>query len=114
MRYFVEMLGVLLAGAGLFLVGWLLLGRLLAPIGVKSPVVAVLPAFGDGEWLEHDLRGLLWLRQSGMGCLRVVIADCGLSKQGRELALLLSRREADVDVCPAEQIADVVQNAAHM
>lgn len=112
MRYFVETLGVLLAGAGLFIFGWLLLGRLLAPIGVRRPVVVVLPAAGDGEGLEHDLRGLLWLRQSGMGCLRVVIADCGLSEKGRELARLLCRREEDVSVCPAEQIADVVHNAA--
>ena len=66
MRYFVETLGVLLAGAGLFIFGWLLLGRLLAPIGTKGPIVAVLPAVGDGQTLEHDLRGLLWLRQSGM------------------------------------------------
>lgn len=110
MRYFVETLGILLAGAGLFMFGWLLLGRLLAPIGMKGPVWAVLPASGDAEALEHDLRGLLWLRQSGMACLRVVIADCGLSAGGRELASLLSRREEDVAFCPADKITELVHN----
>lgn len=108
MRYFVETLGVLLAGAGLFIFGWLLLGRLLAPIGTKGPVWAVLPAAGDGEGLEHDLRGLLWLRSSGMACLRVVIADCGLSDRGRELARLLARREEDVSVCPAAEVGNLI------
>ena len=107
MRYFVETLGILLAGAGLFMFGWLLLGRLLAPIGTKGPIWAVLPASGDGEALEHDLRGLAWLRQSGMVCLRVVIADCGLSAEGRELASLLSRREEDV----ARVGADIIRPA---
>ena len=108
MRYFIETLGVLLAGAGLFIFGWLLLGRLLSPIGTKGPIWAVLPISGDGEGLEHDLRGLLWLRQSGMACLRVVIADCGLSEEGRELARLLSRREEDVTLCPAAAVADLI------
>lgn len=108
MRYFIETLGVLLAGAGLFIFGWLLLGRLLSPIGTKGPIWAVLPISGDGEGLEHDLRGLLWLRQSGMACLRVVIADCGLSEEGRELARLLSRREEDVTLCPAAAVADII------
>lgn len=110
MRYFVETLGVLLAGAGLFIFGWLLLGRLLAPIGAKGPIWAVLPASGAGEGLEHDLRGLLWLRTSGMACLRVVIADCGLSAEGRALAQLLARREEDVAFCPADKIAELVHN----
>lgn len=108
MRYFVETLGVLLAGAGLFIFGWLLLGRLLAPIGTKGPIVAVLPAVGDGQTLEHDLRGLLWLRQSGMACLRVVIADCGLSGEGRELAGMLSHREEDIIFCPAAEVANFI------
>lgn len=108
MRYFIETLGVLLAGAGLFIFGWLLFGRLLAPIGTKGPIWAVLPASGDGEGLEHDLRGLLWLRQSGMACLRVVIADCGLTGEGRELAGLLSRREEDIAFCPAAEVADLI------
>ena len=112
MRYFIETLGVLLAGAGLFIFGWLLLGRLLAPIGTKGPIWAVLPASGDGQNLEHDLRGLLWLRQSGMACLRVVIADCGLNDQGRKLAALLSRREEDVTVCPADRVSELIHSRA--
>ena len=111
MRYFVETLGILLAGAGLFIFGWMLFGRLLAPVGAKGPIIAVLPAAGSGETLEHDLRGLLWLRESGMACLRVVIADCGLNEEGRELASLLSRREIDVLFCPADRVGTLVHIA---
>lgn len=111
MRYFVEMLGVLLLGAGLFILGWLLLGRLLAPIGTKAPVIAVIPAAGDGGGLEHDLRGLLWLRGSGMACLRIVIADCGLNEEGRELARLLAQRETAVVCCPGDSVEPLIRSA---
>ncbi len=112
MRYFVEALGILLAGAGLFILGWLLLGRLLTPVGSKGPIFAVLPAAGRGDGLEHDLRGLLWLRGSEVARLRVVIADCGLNEEGRALAQALSRREADVTFCPAEQVGEVLTGSA--
>lgn len=108
MRYFLEVLGILLAGAGLFMLGWLGLGRLLSPSGARTPVWAVLPASGDGDALERDVRSLLWLRESGMARLVVVIADCGLSESGRAAAALLTRREADVLLCPAAQVGELV------
>lgn len=114
MRYFFEVLGILLAGAGLFMLGWLALGRLLSPSGAKAAVWAVLPAGGDGAALERDVRGLLWLRESGMARLVVVIADCGLSDEGRAAAALLARREADVLLCPVEQVGELLHKAAHL
>lgn len=108
MRYFLETMGILLAGAGLFMLGWLALGRLLAPLGIKAPLLAVLPADGDGETLEHDVRSLLWLRENAMTRLVVVIADCGLSQEGRCTASLLARREEHVLLCPAAEVADLI------
>lgn len=108
MRYFVEVLAILLAGGGVFLLGWRLVGRLLTPVGVKTPIFAVLPASGDGENLEFDVRGLLWMRGGGLARFTVVIADCGLSGAGRTAASLLAQREPNVVLCPAERVGEVV------
>lgn len=112
MRYFLEVLGILLAGAGLFMLGWLGLGRLLSPCGARTAVWAVLPASGEGDPLERDVRSLLWLRENGMARLTVVIADCGLSESGRSAAALLTRREADVLLCPVEQVGELLSAGA--
>lgn len=112
MRYFLDMLGVMLVLAGLFLLGRLLLGWLLAPVGTKAAVLTVLFADGDGETLEHDVRGLLWLRGSGLARLRVVIADCGLNERGRGAALLLTQRWEDVTLCPAAEVGALVRGSS--
>ena len=112
MGNFMEILGVLLAGAGLFLFGWLLLGRLVSPAGAASPVFAVLSAAGDGETLEHDVRALLWLRDSDLARITMVSVDCGLNEMGRAAAQLLARREAGVMLCPADRLEELVHPMA--
>ena len=92
-----------LAAAGLLAVGWLLLGAALAPVG-RGSVYAVVPASGDGEHLEQDLAGLSWLRKGGMARFTVVIADCGLSGQGRRLAERLAGRDRSVILCAIEDL----------
>ena len=109
MQIFLEALVALLAAAGLLGLGWLLFGKLLAPIGEKGRVYAVIPASGDAETLEHDVQGLLWLRGGNLAQFTVVIADCGLSDQGRILALLLQRREPGLMICPAERLSDAIE-----
>ena len=92
-----------LVAAGLLAVGGLLLGAALAPVG-RGSVYAVVPATGDGERLEQDLAGLRWLRKGGMARFTVVIADCGLSEQGRRLAELLAGRDRGVILCAIEDL----------
>ena len=93
----------LLAAAGLLALGWLLLGAAVAPVG-RGSVYAVVPAGGDGEHLEQDLAGLRWLRKGGMARFTVVIADCGLSGQGRRLAELLAGRDRGVILCAIDDL----------
>ena len=52
----------LLAVFGLFSLGWLAFGRILAPRDFYAPAYAVVPARGDGAALEQTVRALLWLR----------------------------------------------------
>lgn len=98
----------LLAAAGLLALGWMLFGRLLAPVGGKGGgrVFAVLPVKGAGETLEHDVTGLLWLRGGGMARFTVLIADAGLDEEGRKLAGLLAQRENGVELCSVEELGE--------
>lgn len=93
----------LLAAAGLLALGWLLLGAAVAPVG-RGSVYAVVPADRDGEHLEQDLAGLRWLRKGGMARFTVVIADCGLSGQGRRLAERLAWRDRGVILCAMDDL----------
>ena len=70
-----------LAALGLFALLWLVLGRLLFP----APIVHILlPVSGDGDELEHTLKGLRWLRASGLLTAHIDLLDAGLTAAGRE------------------------------
>ena len=107
MQIVLEALVALLAAVGLLSLGWMLFGRILVPVGGRGggKVYAVLPADGDGGTLEHDVSGLLWLRGGGLARFTVVIADAGLSEEGRAVAAILAERDAAVEVCTAEGLA---------
>ena len=104
MQIVLEAALALLIVFGLLGLGWLLFGKLVAPVGEEGRVFAVIPARGDAETLEHDVQGLLWLRGSDRAAFTVVIADYGLSDQGRILALLLQRREPGLCYCRSEDL----------
>ncbi|WP_294549914.1 hypothetical protein [uncultured Pseudoflavonifractor sp.] len=98
----------LLAAAGLLAVGWLLLGAMVAPVG-RGRIYAVVPAGGDGERLEQELAGLRWLEKGGMARFTVIIADCGLTEQGRRLAALLAGRDSGTILCAIERLPACLQ-----
>lgn len=96
----------LLAVFGLFSLGWLLFGRLLAPLEYGEPVFAVIPIRGDGGALEQTVRSLLWLRSGELGHYTVIIADTGLDAEGQAVAAALANREPRVIVCPIESLTE--------
>ena len=87
-RFLSLLLAALLAAFGLVGLGWLALGALLLP-GV-CPARMVVDAQGDGGGLEQTVKGLLWLRRSGLWRGEVVIEDCGLDGDGAALARALA------------------------
>ncbi len=91
MGAFLELTGTVLAAAGLAVLLWWQVGRLLRPLPAPGVKIAV-PGRGDGEQLEQTLRALYWLR--GMGLLRgaIVIETEELTPAGRMLAAELVRR----------------------
>lgn len=70
---------------------WLARGWMLLP--GPCPVEVVIPAAGTGDGLEQTVRGLLWLRRTGLLRCTLSIRDEGLTEGGTVLALLLARQE---------------------
>lgn len=91
MTLFSELLGLLPVLLSIGLVAWLATGRLLLP--GPCPVRALVEGRGGGDGLEHTVRGLLWLRRTGLWRGTVVIENCGLDAGGVLLAQLLARRD---------------------
>lgn len=108
MRAFLEIVLSLLAVTGLLALGWLCFGMLLRPMGGKG-AVTLLPARGEGEDLEQALTGLLWLRGAGLTVGRIVVADLGLTGEGRDLARLLTEQETGVYLCSREELPQCLE-----
>lgn len=69
--------------------------------------MALLPARGDGESLEEQVRCLGALGRE-TGCFsRILLADCGLSDEGRQRAAILAA-DPRVRLCGPEDIPDIL------
>lgn len=79
-----------LSAVGLFTLLWLGLGRLLLP---TRSIHIIVPVQGDGSDLEHNLKGLRWLRATGLLNARIDLMDAGLSQTGQERVDHLLRSE---------------------
>ena len=88
MTELLQFFAVLLAAFGLVSLGWLLLGLALLPGGCAARMVVY--AEGDGGGLEQAVKGVLWLRRTGLWRGEVVIEDCGLDGDGAALARTLA------------------------
>lgn len=110
MHIIIEVMVAFFAAGGLLALGWLLFGRLLAPIGGTDggKVFAVVPAKGGGETLEHDVSGILWLQAGGMARMTVVIVDDGLDCEGLAVASALLERESGIQFCRREALEDIL------
>ena len=98
-----QFLAILLAAFGLVSLGWLALGALLLP--GRCDVRLTIPARGGGEGLEQTVKGLLWLRRSGLWRGGIVIEDCGLNGDGAALARALAETSG---VCFSGDVPDHV------
>ena len=64
----------------------------------RREIGLLLPAQGDGENLEQQVRQLSRLRYEQGVLGMVLVVDCGLSEEGRKLAKVLSREDRWVTV----------------
>ena len=88
MTEMIQFFAIVLAAFGLVSLGWLALGALLLP--GRCDVRLTVSARDGGEGLEQTVRGLLWLRRTGLWRGEVVIEDCGLDEDGAALARMLA------------------------
>ena len=86
------------SAVGMTTVVWLLAGAVLHAGRPTIPgLLLVLPVRGDAPALEHDVRELRRI-QGGLPGAKIVIADCGLTKEARGLANYLADREENAAV----------------
>ena len=90
MTEIIQFLAILLAAFGLVSLSWMALGALLLP--GRCDVRLTVSARGGGEGLEQTVRGLLWLRRTGLWRGELVIEDRGLDRDGRALARALAEK----------------------
>ena len=103
-----DVVPALITAIGLALLGSLLLGWFLRPVSENGFWILV-PGEGNGEHLERDLRGLMWLRNMGLLSCPVAIADVSLSQEGREVAFRLIVRWPDVVLWPVDALDELAR-----
>lgn len=67
---------------------------------------ALVPASGDGDGLEEQVRILARLRQEQGVFGVILLVDCGLNEEGKKLAKCLERQDRWVTLCERENISD--------
>jgi hypothetical protein len=65
----------------------------------ETKITITVSAHGDGANLEHTVRGVLWLRDSGTISGDIVINDDGLTAIGRQIAEIMERKYERVKLC---------------
>jgi len=106
MRLWEDGLIAALAAVGVASIMWAVVRRVLfAELPRQRGAVALIPAQGGGEALESQLRALERLRGEQGVFGEILVVDCGLDDQGRQLARCLAREDRWVSVCAPEDIA---------
>ncbi len=87
-----------LAAWGLLMLVWTLAGVLLLPLSRNrdSAMTVVLRCRGDARWLERQLRGLIWLRDSGFLWWDILVLDMNMETDARERAVQLAQKQDHV------------------
>ena len=94
----------LLSAVGIVSLCWEFGGRALS--GGREPIehcTALVSAAGEAPGLERTVRALLHTAVGGRRFQKILIADCGLSKEARTLAELLSAEHAAVVLCSMDE-----------
>ena len=112
MESFLQAMVALLAATGLLALAWLCFGKLLLPVSGGAgggAVYAVVPVQGEAETLEHDVRGLCWIRGGAAARFTIIIADAGLTPRGRAVALALMGEQGGMVLCPLERLGEYLR-----
>lgn len=107
MQLWQDGLVALLASIGLASIMWTVVRAVLfAGPEVRRELAVLLPAQGDGERLEEQVRALQALRRERLLSGRALLVDCGLTGEGRKLAEALVREYRWVSLCGRDEIGE--------
>ena len=101
----------LLAAIGLSSLLWAAVRPLFRerPLRGRGEALALVPARGDGTGLEETVRYLTALGREE-GCFdAILLADCGLTEEGRRAAELLARDSRMVLFCGREDLPGLLE-----
>ncbi len=96
-----------LCAGGVLLLVWLLIGAFLLPIQDRELWI-VLPAKQDAARLEQQVHACRYLQQTGFLHAELVVADCGMSPEGRARADAL-QQVTQLTICPAEALGEILK-----
>ena len=98
----------MLAAVGLASLLWGLVRAVLCPGTPRQrSLVALIPAQGNGETLEQQVRTLRRIRQEQNVFSLILLVDCGLNKEGQKL----SRQDRWVTICRPEDVSKYLDDS---
>lgn len=99
----------ILAALGLVLSLWLLFGARALPFRPRRGQIAWLwRAEGNEEALLRQYEAYAWLRESGLGPMRLILWDAGLEPAARHLAQQWAERDARITLVDGSQRIDEI------
>ena len=106
LNIFVQLLVSLASVSLMFGVFWLVFGTMRTPVrsGQGAEICTIISVHGSADGLEQTLKGLNWLTENGVLVGRIIIADCGLNDDGRELCGFALKKYAKVTLCRAKDV----------
>ena len=105
-----EILIAILAVCGVLLILWTVTGLLLKPAGGRS-LRMLLAVQGDAQELEHAVRGVAWLRETGLCVAGLTVIDCGLSDVGLRCLRAICGRYEFVEYLPEAKLSEILGSA---
>ncbi|MCI9505136.1 MAG: hypothetical protein HFF62_00905 [Oscillospiraceae bacterium] len=102
----------MLAAVGLASLLWGLVRAVLCPGTPRQrSLVALIPAQGNGETLEQQVRTLRRIRQEQNVFSLILLVDCGLNKEGQKLSRLIARQDRWVTICRPEDVSKYLDDS---
>lgn len=103
-----EILVGALAAWGLLMLIWTVAGILLLPLGRQqdSSLTVVLRCRGEAVWLERQLRGLMWLRDSGFLWWNILILNVDMSQDALDRASRLATSQSQVRLMNLDELKE--------
>ena len=107
-----ELLVAFMLAVLLGVIGWALFGLLLMPVFHRQ-MITLCFVRGDGTVLEQRVRSFGWLRECKERGGRLIVVDCGLTKNGLEIYQRLRENRPWLSYCPNEALTDHIELVQH-